>query len=316
MKIYVVSEGYDEMAGGAIALHRFCHLLNEIDGIEARLISHKMILKRSWIARLLYIFSLCRIRKHWRVNANWSGRYLSALRTISLMWSHVGDDSVVVYPENISGNPLKAKNVVRWFLHNPGHFTSGVYEYGSGELYFKYSTTFANDFKVVGSSRLSNTILTISSHPHVYCLDGAATERKGVAYLIRKGVGKQFVHDSTDSVCIDGMPHAEVAAVFKRVATFVSYDPVTMFSTYAILCGCRSVIVLTDEERQKYDYNPTTSVLCDGIDDFSKFTRENYERVRAEIDQADALSRKLTLQFVVEVQEYFHLNTYISRSAL
>jgi len=50
MKIYIVCEGYDEMTGGAIALHRFSHLLNEIDGVSAHLVSHKMIRKESLIS--------------------------------------------------------------------------------------------------------------------------------------------------------------------------------------------------------------------------------------------------------------------------
>jgi len=154
---------------------------------------------------------------------------------------------------------------------------------------------------------MSKTIMTIHSPPKEYCLKGVSPKRQGSAYLIRKGAGKPIVHDLTDSICIDGMTHAETAAVFKRVKTFISYDPLTAYSTYAILCGCRSVVMFSDDERKKYGYDHATSVLCDGLDDYSNFTRENYERVRAETDMANESSREKTRSFVNEVKAYFSL---------
>ena len=42
-------------------------------------------------------------------------------------------DLIVIYPEIVFGNPLGAKNVVRWFLHNPGFFSGKIY-YGQNTL--------------------------------------------------------------------------------------------------------------------------------------------------------------------------------------
>ncbi len=74
-------------------------------------------------------------------------------------------------------------------------------------------------------------------------MDNTATERSGSAYAIRKGRGKRIQHDLSDSLLIDGKPHQEVAAIFKRVKTFISYDPYTAYSWFAALCGCDSVVI-------------------------------------------------------------------------
>ena len=64
----------------------------------------------------------------------------------------VDDDTIVVYSEGIYGNPLKAKNVVRWFLYKnryPGDYNA----YGQDDLFFSYREFF-NDYKVNPECRL------------------------------------------------------------------------------------------------------------------------------------------------------------------
>jgi hypothetical protein len=54
------------------------------------------------------------------------------------------DRSIVIYPEIIAGNPLRARNVVRYLLNKPGRFTgAGIESYGAHD----YVIHFADEFK-------------------------------------------------------------------------------------------------------------------------------------------------------------------------
>ena len=86
-------------------------------------------------------------------------------------------------------------------------------------------------------------ILDVYTVPWTLFEAGPRIARTGSAYAIRKGRGKPIVHDLTDSLLIDNLEQAEIAQVFKRVETFVSYDPHTMYSALAVIAGCDSVVI-------------------------------------------------------------------------
>jgi hypothetical protein len=163
----------------------------------------------------------------------------------------IGTDGwIVVYPEITFGNPLGAKNVVRWLLHNPGFDPqtgkeTKPYFYGKGELYFRIGNWF-KDFQHPGS-KTSRSFLQVFHFPlHLYNAHDAQKDRTGTAYLIRKGLNKKICHDLSESILIDGLSHEEIAKIFKRVKTFISYDSYTTFSHFAVLCGCESVVIPDD----------------------------------------------------------------------
>jgi len=152
------------------------------------------------------------------------------------------NDYIVVYPEVVSGNPLNAKNVVRWFLHDPGFHTNLV-KYGSGELYFRFGSV-TNLFDPPEGSKVSDSNLTVLHFPlELYNSEGWSENRSGSAYCIRKGKGKPIVHDLSESILIDDLPHEEVAKIFKKVKQFISYDTKTAYSYFAAICGCESIVI-------------------------------------------------------------------------
>ena len=66
--------------------------------------------------------------------------------------------------------------------------------------------------------------------------------RSGSCYLVRKGRDKTPVHPP-DAIRVDGLPHEEVAKIFARCERFYCYDEATMFSQFAVLCGCLSIVI-------------------------------------------------------------------------
>jgi hypothetical protein len=239
-KFLIFTPSYNENSGGIVVLHKLCHVLNEL-GYESYLKPYSYsyeVKKGNWklfIWRLLKWSLLASIRC-FKTNP--------AFNTPVLKDDTVDDDWIVIYPEVVFGNPLNAKNVVRWLLHQPG-FHEGHFFYGKNELYFKFNSAI-DDFHFHGSVTSSNELKVIHYPLEHYNFDGVAPERVGTAYCLRKGRNKKIVHDVTDSILIDGKSHAEVARIFKKVKRFISYDTYTAYSIFAVLCGCQSVVIPDD----------------------------------------------------------------------
>lgn len=70
-------------------------------------------------------------------------------------------------------------------------------------------------------------------------------DRKGVCFLVRKGEKKSRIPETetAEAIQVDGMSHEKMNEVFNRCDIFYSYDEATMYSQFAAICGCTSVVV-------------------------------------------------------------------------
>lgn len=215
------------------------------------------------------------------------------------------DEYVVIYPEVVTGNPLKAKNVVRWLLHTPGFHTNQI-NYGPNELYFRFSVE-TPYFSHPGSTT-SDQFLTVVHFPtEIYNMDGASQERQGSAYCIRKGAGKEIVHDLNDSICIDGKNHEEIAEIFKRVKTFYCYDTRTAYYYFASLCGCET-IVIPDEGVSEEEWLPQPASRVGiryGVDSPKKYSKNTPEDVRNFLEQEENHASIRVKNCLEEIDAYF-----------
>jgi hypothetical protein len=230
MKFVIWAFPFDDTSGGGIALHLLCHRLNEM--------GHKAEIFVPSQAALFGKFSFKEAAADiWR-RANGRKRKPAA-SPFNTPIARRGDaaDAIVVYPEVVEGNPLRSNKVVRWLLHRPGNHT-GKALYGPDDLFFFYQEAFnAPPPSAHSASRL--TLTWINS-----CYQQTNTgERRGSCFLMRKGKGKQLVHDLGESTPIDALSHAEKAAVFNRTKYFFSYDLYTYYNVYAAICGCIPVVV-------------------------------------------------------------------------
>lgn len=221
-----MSPRYEENGGGSIALHRLCHIINEYTEHKAYLCPLSYSFKNT-------VKEFLRRKKKFLVNDSWNTPIYRSL--------FLPKNEIVIYPEIVSGNPLKSKRVIRWFLHNPGHFT-GEINYGDGELYFKYTSGF-DKYIPNNNSCISPNLLTVVSYPTDIYMENTAIQKDiDTSYIVRKGKGKPFIHPP-NSICIDELPHTEVANILKRSKNFISYDLYTAYSRFATLAGCDSYVV-------------------------------------------------------------------------
>lgn len=301
-KYLIMANSYNPNIGGYVVLHRLCHELNKL-GCVARMVpafNNHVFNKDDMVVPLLR-FAKERLRrmKGYETNPDF----------LTPVWSEEEfrasvDDWVVVYPETISGNPLGARHVVRWFLHHPGFHRSDFY-YGLNELYFKYHPGI-----VVPKDLQANTSpngLHIIHYPlNLYNMEGCPEKRSGSAYAVRKGVGKKMVHDLKGSFLIDGKSHEEISSIFKSVEVFYSYDPYTAYSTFAALCGCDSVVV-PDEGMSEDKWYPEKNFrlgIAYGVDRVVEARNERaalLSRVETEL----ASNSRNVERFLNEVNAYF-----------
>jgi hypothetical protein len=159
---------------------------------------------------------------------------------------------VVVYPEVVFGNPLRARHIARWLLCTPSFHNKQVY-FVPGEVHFRYLEM--HRAVPVPWIEVADQLLNVTYVPwQHYQPPPAGSPRKGSAYLLRKGRGKPPVHDA-DAIEVDGMSHAQIGDLCRRVQTFISYDTQTMYSYLAALAGADSVVV-PDEGMSEAEWQP------------------------------------------------------------
>jgi hypothetical protein len=305
MKKYIIfSHKYSDDSGGIICLHYLAHLINRQGGVAYicpafyNLEINKLAIKRPFL-KALYGKYFDRFR-NFKVNNNFENKILADLESVKN-----NDDWIVIYPEITFGNPLGAKHVIRWLLHNPGEHTGKIY-YASGELHVKYHHGFS-DFHFPGATLSENT-LNISYFPlHLYNDYEVTSARSGTAYCLRKGRGRVLVHDVENSILIDGMSHEETAAVLRRVKTFISYDLYTAYSVFAALCGCDSIVVPEEGvTKEKWFRLPEERYgVAYGFDDIDHM-RDTRSLLIERIQRDHLKNEERVSAFINESQDFFN----------
>lgn len=307
-KFVVFAPSYDERHGGIICLHKLVHLINEA-GYKAYLCPTYENLEFNRhnlfrpVRRLLGDIA-GGLFKRYRTHRGFDTPIYRG-RTCDFE----SDEWVVVYHEQVFGNPLRARNVARWLLHQPG-FHSGVVYYGFNEMHVRFNGA-VREFHYPNSLQ-PDFFLPIIHYPlDLYNEAGAAAQRSGTAYCIRKGGGKAMQHDLSNSTLIDGLPHEEVAAVLKRVEAFISYDTYTAYSRFAALCGCDSVVIPDEgvSEAQWYPNPADRFGVAYGFEQIGE-ARKTRPMLLSKIEQEHQQSAEAAVRFVLACEAFFDSPRY------
>lgn len=293
---YVIyAPGYDENSGGAIVLHRLCDLLNT-NGIDSCLYAMRPQINkrrlfchvRQVIKMFLFVFK--------------KNKYKTCDSFFTPLCTDVDvANDIVVYPEIVIGNPLGAKHVVRWLLHEPGHFYGG-FIFNKNDLFFYFQKAFLKreDIKNIGGE------LKVIYFQDVY-RNNNSHQRNGACHILRKGKDRKLVHNLNGSVLIDGLSHKETAEIFNKSEVCISYDMYTMYSRYAVVCGCLS-IVIPEAGVDKYQWRPEEELrwgIAYGFDDV-EWAKETQGKVLPSLLHYEESANKLSIDnFIKKCEESF-----------
>jgi len=211
------------------------------------------------------------------------------------------DNTVVIYPEGIQGNPLNAKNVVRWIL---GPFDQQAAEtYSKSDLVYWYMDYYYNDYL----GQRNNQLRISEFHSNIFT--NANYKRSGSCYTIRKSKSIPNVHPE-DSIFIPFNAAGDLiglAELFNRTERFYCYDNYTFLYTQAAMCGCISVVI-PDGTKTKEEWLDGSQLHKYGI----AYGEDDIPRALAtlplmfkEIDQMNLEMNKQVIKFTEHCQNYF-----------
>jgi hypothetical protein len=243
IKLVLYIPPYQISCGGIIVVHYFAKLINEKynDKFYAKLFMHNNI------------------------------KYKNPFCNDFARLDEINDNTIVIYPEIITGNPLNAKHVVRWILLELGiempidHYKT----WNSTDLIYHWET---ND-KQLCCPFFNNTFKNNNS-----------SNRKKTCYLLKKGplIHKNisYIHNE-DSICIDGLTLPEISKIFNESKFFYTYDPNSAYVSYAAVCGCIPIIyevegISEDEYFKSKMYNFKNKIYNKGIVYGNNVNKINY----------------------------------------
>ena len=171
-------------------------------------------------------------------------------------WSDITDNTLVIYPEIVSGNPLGAKHVMRWILLNLGiempidHYKN----WNPNDLVYIWDV---KDKKNSCIKQLSTPWLNpIFKNNNI---DGL---RNKTCFLVKKAKlypgfkNSYYIHDK-DSIDLEKLNLLEKANLLNECKYFFCYDLNTAFIPFAILCGCIPILYSYDNYTKETWLNGT-----------------------------------------------------------
>ena len=220
--------------GGPIVLHLLCRMLDNL-GYESRVFLLNNI-PRSRMELLQSNLPFYNKNAKQSLHSQ-NGPVKGCLLT---NWPYVDDDTIVVYPEIIFGNPLAAKHVVRWFL-GPYSY-KGVFidskPYDDDDLYICYREIF-NNYQLNPTGRQ----VQLQHFNYELYKRWNYGHREGSCFIIRKGINRSDLPSTVPGPILDNLSDEEKVEIMNQCKYCYSYDTQTFYSIVAAICGCISIVV-------------------------------------------------------------------------
>lgn len=295
VKFIVYTPPYNVDFGGVLVLYKLAELLRSL-GYSCYIWPNFKPGKGDFYRWRYFMRLLSAVKKFFLRTLDCKSPYnipLASYRDIS--------DAIVIYPELVDGNPLDAKMVVRWLLHRPGAHT-GKINFGKDDLFFYFDKQF-DDPAVNRFSENHLNVIELMGDKYKHVNFGA---RSGVCYMVRKGFERPLDKHPDNAILLDDCSHDEIAKAFNACEMFISYDLYTMYSRYAAMCGCISVVV-PEEGVTKDQWYPDENCrygIAYGFDDIP-WARATRDKLLSANRDAESRYLKSVSDFTVKCKDYF-----------
>lgn len=241
LNLYVYSPNFDENCGGCTVLHYLVDRVNvwfEPESFRAYLVPYGY------------------------PNAT-TIKTNQAYKTPIVPQSKNFNDGFVIYPESISGNPLKARYTVRWVLYFPGLIGGGPQpnEYSTKDIVACYSIGVCRDI----DRKIRKHLLKLVDYG-LENLDGLqkVVQRNGTLIHHKKQIWRTGTLAKTPELDGDLMDNTlskhDRMELFAKYERFITTDPATFLSVEAAMSGCLSVVMpfenVTKQEWMLTSYGP------------------------------------------------------------
>ena len=212
----IAAPPYQHNSGGTKVLYELSYLLNN-HGYES------------------YVFV-------WDGKPHLSDKY--KICSYDFMMDSLSKGAWIVYPEIVSGNPLGAKNVIRYVLNEPGKI-AGDKVYDSCESIWAYCKELAQFAPEGHELQTPHIELDLFKNNNLY--------RKGSCFWVGKGYDVARKPELEElEITYDYPESREVLAyIFNTSEVFYTYDDLTCMTHEARLCGCP--VILLNENSDKID---------------------------------------------------------------
>ena len=173
------------------------------------------------------------------------------------------NNTLVIYGETITGNPLNAPYVMRWILAPLGVIVyKDIYKtWGPNDIvyYFNSDKTFSNNEAMIG--QMYKTLTCIYINPLIKNYNDPI--RKGYCHTFRKShyhKTLRYAHPPKSFEIANGCKVVDCINIFNKREIFISYDPLTFLNIIAAMCGCVSVVIKVDGISDHKEWLKTTGV--------------------------------------------------------
>lgn len=177
----------------------------------------------------------------------------------------VSDDSIVIYPEIVDGNPLQAKHVVRWLLYYAGCYR-GNYRFPETDMVWGYTKRIARDYGT------NNVLFLPTVNENIFVPPPEGTKRNGSCFYARKykWIFNGPLHGTTNQsveITNPGQSREEIIRLLQTSEIFYAYED-TALLIESVLCGCPAVFIP----------NPKFPECC-GMEEFSAGIAEGADNI-------------------------------------